>query len=170
MTSLTLDRLKQVTGVFITESAFQVIELEYKNYLKDNQYPDNEDVADQFIEEWKEEQEVLGTFGETTDGNIKFYCMDGAEDIKVTTSEFLDNLDMTSYHWENMCRRDWNVFREILETGKVNKELLSNILKEETISHEQIYQLLDTMKVRVTELINKTAPNCAACLTNGEHI
>lgn len=55
MTSLTLDRLKQVTGVFITESAFQVIELEYKNYLKDNQYPDNEDVADQFIEEWKEE-------------------------------------------------------------------------------------------------------------------
>ena len=69
-----------------------------------------------------------------------------------------------------MCRRDWNVFREILETGKVNKELLSNILKEETVSHEQIYQLLDAMKVRVTELINKTAPNCAACLTNGEHI
>ncbi len=52
----------------------------------------------------------------------------------------------------------------------MNKELLSNILKEETVSHEQIYQLLDAMKVRVTELINKTAPNCAACLTNGEHI
>lgn len=62
------------------------------------------------------------------------------------------------------------MFREILETGKVNKELLSNILKEETISHEQIYQLLDAMKVRVTELINKAVPNCAACTTNGEHI
>lgn len=155
MTSLSLDRLKLVTGVFIAESDFQVIELEYKRYLKDNQYPDVEAIADQFIEEWKLEQEALGTFGDTTDGNIRFYDMDGAEDIRVTTSEFLDNLDMISYHWENMCRRDWQVFREILETGEVNKELLSNILQEETISHEQIYQLFEAMKARVTELIDR---------------
>lgn len=155
MTSLNLDTLRQVTGVFITESDFQVIELEYKDYIKDNQYDDNEFVAEQFIEEWKAEQELLGTFTETSDGNIKYYSMEGEEDVKPTTMEYLDNLDMTSYHWENMCRRDWQVFREILETGKVDKELLTNILQEETISHEQIYQIQSAMKERVNELLEK---------------
>lgn len=155
MTELRLDRLRELTGVFITEADFQVIELAYKDYLKDNQYSDNEYVAEQFIEEWKEEQESLSTFCETTDGIIKFYCMEGADNIKVTSGEFLNNLDMVSYHWENMCRRDWRVFKEILETGYINKTLLTNILAEETISHEQIYQLQEAMKVRLDELLNK---------------
>lgn len=155
MTCLNLDTLRQVTGVFITESDFQVIELEYKDYIKENQYEDNESVAEQFIEEWKAEQILLGTFTETSDGNIKYYSMEGEEDVKPTTMEYLDNLDMTSYHWENMCRRDWQVFREILETGKVDKVLLSNILQEETVSHEQIYQLQSAMKARVNELLEK---------------
>lgn len=155
MTSLNLETLRQVTGVFITESDFQVIEMEYKDYIKENQYEDNEFVAEQFIEDWKEEQELLGTFAETSDGNIKYYSMEGTGDVKPTTMEYLENLDMISYHWENMCRRDWQVFREILETGKVNKELLTNILQEETISHEQIYQLQSAMKVRVNELLEK---------------
>lgn len=156
MTELRLDRLREMTGVFITETDFQVIELTYKNYLKDSQYSDNEYVAEQFVEEWKEEQELLGTFGETTDGIIKFYCMEGADNIKITSGEFLNNLDMISYHWENMCRRDWKIFKNILETGWVNKELLTNILKEEEkISHEQIYQLQEAMKIRIDELLNK---------------
>lgn len=156
MTSLNLDRLREVTGVFITESDFQVVEFGYKDYLKDNHYTDNEDVAEQFIEVWKEEQEILGTFGETTDGIIKFYCMEGADNINITSGEFLNNLDMISYHWENMCRRDWKIFKDILETGCVNKELLTNILKEEEkISHEQIYQLQEAMKIRIDQLLNK---------------
>ena len=56
MTSLNLTRLKEAAGVFITESMFQVIELQYKDYLKDNSYTDNEFTAEQFIEEWKAEQ------------------------------------------------------------------------------------------------------------------
>ena len=39
MTSLNLSNLKEITGVFISESAFQVIELQYKDYLKDNYLP-----------------------------------------------------------------------------------------------------------------------------------
>lgn len=153
MTSLNLDRLREVTGVFITESDFQVIELEYKDYLNDNdnQYSDNEDVAEQFIEEWKEEQKTLGTFTETSDGYIKYYTMEGADEVKISAMEYLDNLDMTSYHWENMCRSYWEIFKEILNTQEINKKLLSNILSEATISHDQIYQLQEAMKGRMEQ-------------------
>lgn len=155
MTSLNLDALRQATGVFITESDFQVIQLEYEEYLRKNHYEDNEYIAEGFMEAWKEEQEIFGTFGKTTDGAIKFYCPEGAGDMPVTSMEYLINQDMNSYHWENMCRRDWRVFEEILNTGKVDKKLLTNILEEETLTHEQIYQLQEAMKVRVNELLEQ---------------
>ena len=153
MTNLNLDRLKEMTGVFISESDFQVIELEYLDYLRSNNLTDTESNAAQFCEDWKAEQELLGTFIETTDGNVKYYCMEGADDIKLTTEEFLNNLDMTSYHWENLCRSYWQIFEEILNTGNVDKQLLENILSERTISHEQIYELNKAMKNRIAELL-----------------
>lgn len=153
MTNLSLDRLKEVTGVFISESDFQVIELEYLDYLKSNNLADTESNAEQFCEDWKAEQDVLGTFTETKDGNIKYYCMEGEDDFKPTTKEFLDNLDMNSFHWENLCRSYWKIFEEILNSGNVDKKLLENILSERTISHEQIYELQKAMKNRVAELV-----------------
>ena len=153
MTNLSLDRLKEVTGVFISESDFQVIELEYLDYLKSNNLADTESNAEQFCEDWKAEQDVLGTFTETKDGNIKYYCMEGEDDFKPTTKEFLDNLDMSSFHWENLCRSYWKIFEEILNSGNVDKKLLENILSERTISHEQIYELQKAMKNRVAELV-----------------
>lgn len=153
MTNLSLDRLKEVTGVFISESDFQVIELEYLDYLKSNNLADTESNAEQFCEDWKAEQDVLGTFTETKDGNIKYYCMEGEDDFKPTTKEFLDNLDMNSFHWENLCRSYWQIFEEILNTGNVDKKLLENILSERTISHDQIYELQKAMKNRVAELV-----------------
>lgn len=156
MTSLNLSKLKEVSGVFISESDFQVIELQYKDYLKDNSYADTDSTAEQFIEEWIKEQEVFNTFRETKDGNIKYYCMEGDAGVSLTTNEFLENLDMNSYHWENRCRSYWQIFKEILDTGKVNKQLLENILSgDTTISHEQIYELLTTMKRKCAELIDK---------------
>ena len=156
MTSLNLINLKEVSGVFISESDFQVIELQYKDYLKDNSYTDNESTAEQFIEEWIKEQELFGTFRETKDGNIKYYCMEGDDGVPLSTNEFLDNLDMNSYHWENRCRSYWRIFKEILETGNVNRQLLENILSgDTTISHEQIYELLKVMKEKSAELIDK---------------
>lgn len=152
MTNLSLDRLRKVADVFISESNFQVIQLEYADYLKENHLSDTESNAEQFCEDWKAEQEILGTFAETSDGNIKYYSMDGADDVKPTTEEFLNNLDMTSYHWENLCRSYWKIFEEILNTGKVDKQLLKNILSERTISHEQIYELQKAVKNRVAEL------------------
>lgn len=153
MTNLSLDRLKEVTGVFISESDFQVIELEYLDYLKSNNLADTESNAEQFCEDWKAEQDVLGTFTETKDGNIKYYCMEGEDDFKPTTKEFLDNLDMNSFHWENLCRSYWQIFEEILNSGNVDKKLLENILSERTISHDQIYELQKAMKNRVAELV-----------------
>lgn len=153
MTNLSLDRLKEVTGVFISESDFQVIELEYLDYLKSNNLADTESNAEQFCEDWKAEQDVLGTFTETKDGNIKYYCMEGEDDFKPTTKEFLDNLDMSSFHWENLCRSYWQIFEEILNSGNVDKKLLENILSERTISHEQIYELNKAMKNRIAELL-----------------
>lgn len=153
MTNLNLDKLREVTGVFISESDFQVIELEYLDYLKSNNLADTEINAEQFCEDWKAEQELLGTFVETSDGNIKYYSMEGVDDVKLTTKEFLNNLDMTSYHWENLCRSYWQIFEEILNTGNVDKKLLENILSERTISHEQIYELKKAMKDRVAELL-----------------
>ena len=153
MTNLNLDRLKEITGVFISESDFQVIELEYIDYLKSNNLTDTESNAEQFCEEWKEEQQLLETFTETTDGNVKYYCMEGADDTKLTTEEFLNNLDMTSYHWENLCRSYWQIFEEIINTDNVDKKLLENILSERTISHEQIYELQKAMKNRLVELL-----------------
>ncbi len=155
MTSLNLDRLRKESGVFISESDFQVIELQYKDYLKDNSYADSDSTAGQFLDEWIKEQEVFGTFRETEDGNIKYYCMEGDDGIPLTTDEFLNNLDMNSYHWENRCRSYWRIFREILDTGNVNKQLLGNILSgDTTISHEQIYELLTAMKGKCAELID----------------
>ena len=156
MTSLNLSNLKEVTGVFISESDFQVIELQYKDYLKDSSYADDDFTAEQFIEEWIKEQELFGTFRETKDGNIKYYCMEGDDGIPLTTNEFLDNLDMNSYHWENRCRSYWQIFKEILDTGNVNKQLLENILSgDTTISHKQIYELLVAMKEKCAELADK---------------
>lgn len=153
MKKLSLDKLREVTGVFISESDFQVIKLEYDDYLKENNLADTESNAEQFCEDWKAEQELLGSFVETTDGNIKYYSMEGSGDTKLTTEQFLNDLDMTSYHWENLCRSYWKIFREMLNTGNVDKQLLTNILSEETISHEQIYELQKAMKNRVAELI-----------------
>lgn len=155
MTNLNLDKLRVTTGVFISESDFQVIKLEYKEWLVTNNLTDSQSNAKQFCKLWKEEQELLGTFTETSDGNIKYYCMDGAGDIKPTTEEFLNELDMSSYHWENLCRSYWKIFREILDTGNVDKQLLTNILSEETISHEQIYELQKAVKNRIAELMSK---------------
>lgn len=153
MTNLNLDELREVAGAFISESDFKVIKLEYDDYLKENNLADTIASAEQFCEEWKAEQELLGTFVETSDGNIKYYCMDGAGDIKLTTEEFLTELDMRSYHWENMCRSYWKIFEEILNIGNVDKQLLTNILSERTISHEQIYELQKAVKNRVAELV-----------------
>ena len=153
MTNLSLDRLKEVTGVFISESIFQVIQLEYSDYLKENNLADTESNAEQFYEDWKAEQDVLGTFTETKDGNIKYYCMEGEDDFKPTTKEFLDNLDMSSFHWENLCRSYWKIFEEILNSGNVDKKLLENILSERTISHDQTYELQKAMKNRFAELL-----------------
>ena len=155
MTNLSLDRLKEVTGVFVSESDFQVIQLEYADYLKENNLADTESNAEQFYEDWKAEQDVLGTFTETSHRNIKYYSMEGADDTKLTTEEFLNNLDMTSYHWENLCRSYWKIFEEILNTGNVDKKLLENILSERTISHDQIYELKSAMKNRIAELLTE---------------
>ena len=155
MTNLSLDRLKEVTGVFVSESDFQVIQLEYADYLKENNLADTESNAEQFYEDWKAEQEILGTFTETSDGNIKYYSMEGVDDTKLTTEEFLNNLDMTSYHWENLCRSYWKIFEEILNTGNVDKKLLENILSERTISLDQIYELKSAMKNRIAELLTE---------------
>lgn len=153
MTSINLDRLRAVTGVFISESDFQVIKLEYKEWLVTNNLTDSQSNAEKFCEVWKEEQELLGTFTETSDGKIKYYCMEGADDTKITSEEFLNNLDMTSYHWENLCRSYWEIFKNILNTDNVDKQLLANILSEETISHEQIHELQKAMLGRVGELL-----------------
>lgn len=153
MTNLNLDKLRRETGVFISESDFQVIQLEYLDYLKANNLTDTDTSANEFSEAWKAEQELLGTFTETSDGNIKYYCMEGTDDVKPTTQEFLNNFDMSSYHWENLCRSYWKIFKEILDTGNVDKQLLANILSEETISHEQIYELQKAVKCRIGELL-----------------
>lgn len=153
MTNLNLDNLRATTGVFITESDFQVIQLEYLDYLKANNLTDSESNAEQFYEAWKAEQENLGTFTETSDGNIKYYCPEGADETKMTTQEFINQIDMTSYHWENLCRSYWKIFKEILDTDVVDRQLVTNILSEETISHEQIYELQKVVKCRIGELL-----------------
>lgn len=153
MTNLNLDKLRDVVDVFVSESDFQVIELEYLDYLKDNNLTDSEITARRFCDEWKEEQEILGTFVETSDGAIKYFCPEGSDEEKITMQDFLNQMDMQSYHWENLCRSYWKIFREMLNTGDVDKQLLTNILSEETISHEQIYELQKAMKNRIAELL-----------------
>ena len=153
MTNLNLDRLIKVSGVFITESDFQVIKLQYLDALKKHNLTDSEELAEQFIEEWIKEQEILCTFAETKDGSIKYFCPEGMEEVKKSTMELLVEKDMSSYHWENMCRSYWRIFEEIYNTGNVNKELLKNILSERTNSHEQIYELDKIVKNRIHELL-----------------
>jgi hypothetical protein len=155
MSNLSLERLQEAAGVFISESNFQVIEMGYIEGLKRNNLEDSEELAEQFIEEWIEEQEVLCTFSETSDGNIKYFSAEGMEEVRPSTNEFLKQMDMTSYHWENMCRSYWRIFEEIYNTGNVDKELLKNILAERTISHEQIYELQKAVKNRVAELLGQ---------------
>lgn len=155
MTNLNLDKLREVAGVFITESDFQVIQLEYLDYLKVHDLADSEIAARQFCKEWTEEQEIWGTFTETSDGNIKYFCPEGIDDKKKTTQEFLNQMDMNSYHWENLCRSYWNIFKNILNSGSIDKQLLANILSEETISYEQIYELQKAMKGKILELLEE---------------
>lgn len=153
MTNLNLDKLREKTGAFISESDFQVIEMTYIEGLKRNNLEDSEELADQFIEEWIEEQEILCTFAETADGSVKYFCPEGMDEVKMSTMELMIEHDMNSYHWENMCRSYWKIFEEIYNTGNINKELLKNILSERTISHEQIYELQKGIKKRIHELL-----------------
>lgn len=153
MTNLSLDQLRKESGAFITESDFQVIELQYLDGLKNHNLTDSEGLAEQFIREWIQEQEILCTFAETKDGSIKYFCPEGMEETKKSTMELLVEIDMSSYHWENMCRSYWRIFEEIYNTGNVDKELIKNILSERTISHEQIYELQKAVKNRVRELL-----------------
>lgn len=151
MTNLSLDKLRKGTGAFISESDFQVIQLEYLDYLKEHNLTDTETNAEEFYHIWGEEQEELDNFKQTSDGKIEFYNMD--DDTPMTTEEYLNNLDMTSYHWENLCRSYWKIFEDILNTGNVDMKLLANILAERTISHEQIYELQKIVKSRSAELV-----------------
>lgn len=153
MTNLSLDQLRKESGAFITESDFQVIELQYLDALKSHNLKDSEELAEQFIEEWIEEQEILCTFAETKDSSIKYFCPEGADETKKSTMELLVEKDMSSYHWENMCRSYWRIFEEIYNTGNIDKELIKNILSERTISHEQIYELQKAVKNRIHELL-----------------
>ena len=147
MTNLSLDKLRKGTGAFISESDFQVIQLEYLDYLEENGLIDAEANAEKFCEIWVEEQENLDTFKQTSDGKIEYYNMD--DDTPMTTEEYLNNLDMTSYHWENLCRSYWKIFEDI-----VDMKLIANILAERTISHKQIYELQKVIKNRIAELIS----------------
>lgn len=153
MTNLNLDRLREVSGVFISESNFQVIELQYLDTLKQHNLTDSEELAERFIEEWVEEQETLNTFAETSDGNIKYFCPEGADEVKMSTFELMVENDIFSYHWENMCRSYWRIFEEIYNTGNIDRQLLKNILSERTISHEQIYELQKGVKNRIAKLL-----------------
>ena len=151
MTNLSLDKLRKGTSAFISESDFQVIQLEYLDYLKEHNLTDTETNAEEFCHIWGEEQENLDTFKQTSDGKIEYYSMN-AEDTPMTTEEYLNDLDMTSYHWENLCRSYWKIFEDILNTGNVDMKLLANILAERTISHEKIYEL-QKIKSRIAELV-----------------
>lgn len=153
MTNLSLDQLRKASGVFISESDFQVIKLQYLDGLKQHNLADSEGLAEQFIGEWIVEQEILCTFAETKDGSIKYFCPEGMEEVKKTTMELMIEKDMCSYHWENMCRSYWRIFEEIYNTGNVDRELLKNILQERTISHDQMYELQKAMKKRLHELL-----------------
>lgn len=153
MTNLSLDQLRKESGAFITESDFQVIELQYLDALKEHNLTDSEELAEQFIKEWIQEQEIICTFAETKDGSVKYFCPEGMEDIQKTTMELLIEKDMSSYHWENLCRSYWRIFEEIYNTDNVDRELIKNILSERTISHEQIYELQKAMKNRIHELL-----------------
>lgn len=147
MTNLNLDRLREVSGVFISESDFQVIEMEYLDDLKHDNLKDSEELAEHFIEEWIKEQKALGTFIETSDGMIRYFSFEGnMEEARPSTNELLKQMDMESYHWENQCRSYWRIFEEIYNTGNVDMELLKNILSERTVSHEEIYKIQKTMK------------------------
>lgn len=153
MTNLSLDRLREESGTFITESDFQVIELQYLDALKSHNLNDSEELAEQFIAEWIKEQEILCTFAETEDGSVKYFCPEGMEEVQKSTMELLVEKDMSSYHWENMCRSYWKIFEGIYQTGDVDRELLKNILSERTISHEQIYEMQKAVKNRIHELL-----------------
>lgn len=152
MTNLNLEQLRTGTDVFISEADFQVIQLEYLDYLKQNNLVDSEEEAKEFCFKWVEEQETFGTFVETTDG-FSYFCPEGEPEERISTKEFIKQMDMTSYHWENLCRSYWEVFKNILNTDKVDKQLLTNILLEETISHQQIFELQKAMKCRIEELL-----------------
>lgn len=100
------------------------------------------------------EQRTLGTFTETLDGMIRYFSFEGdMEEVKPSTNEFLEQMDMESYHWENQCRSYWRIFEEIYNTGNVDKELLKNILSERTVSHEEIYGIQKAMKDAVEKLL-----------------
>lgn len=116
MTNLNLERLRETSGVFISKSDFNVIELEYADELETNNLQDTEEAAEQFYKKWKQEQEMFGTFAKTTDG-LLYFCPEGADnEHPISTIEFIKNLDAAACHWEDMCRENWQALKEILGT------------------------------------------------------
>lgn len=77
-------------------------------------------------------------------------------DDNMTINQYLEDLDATSYHWENLCRSYWKIFHNIIDNNKVDKKLIKNILdNDETISYEQIYELKTAMINRLIDLLER---------------
>lgn len=147
-----LELLRKVTGAFVSRADFEVVLLHYKESMKEHGFEDTPENAQKFCEDWKEEQEMLGTFATTTDGNLKYYVLDGVDDNdeKLTVQELLDQMDGNSFSWETQCRKMWKKTHELVPLISVP---IKELLEDETISYEQIYSLDRCMKNRVDELL-----------------
>lgn len=157
MMKFNLELLRKVTGVFISRADFEVILIRYKECMEELDFEDTPENALQFCEEWKEEQELIGTFATTKEGTFKYYVSDGVGDDaeKITMQELLDKFDENKFCWETKCREMWKKIHKLMNSSEIEKYQFEDLLGEETLGYEQIWSLQAAMMNRIGELLSR---------------
>lgn len=149
MTNLKLEELRKKSGAFISQSDFQIIKLEYQQYLQEKGLKDTAKNVNTFIKEWIEEQESWGTFISTEEG-FKYYDQEDDADGGITFRDYAEKVDAISFMWETKCRKMWEYLHSVSDTR--NADLVNELLKEETITYEMCLELQNAVKDRVAEI------------------
>lgn len=143
MTNLKLKELREKSGAFISQSDFQIIKLEYQQYLQEEGLKDTTRNAKAFIKEWIEEQESWGTLRKTVEGFSYYDPEGGADGVKVF-KDYAEKVDSMSFMWKTKFREMCRYLETVLNAGNVDPERFRENYVEtvKTISQESEESIL----------------------------
>lgn len=164
MNELNRSEFMQKTGVFISYNYFEIIKIEYQDFINNVNYPmllKAMNIADTKIPKptiftmyWLALNLYREDIQETEEKTFKF-CMsdyetfneekEADEEYEYTgefhTMDIIDAISYKSYQWKGIYNKHCDLIHKLLDAGKISKEVADELLSTETeiISDEERY-------------------------------